>query len=326
MTVTHVASLPDGSPLLGVTLRSDQLTAKVLSFGAALQDLRLEGHSSPLVLGYQNPLDYLQNPSYLGVIVGRVANRISGGAITVNGARYELDKNESGATTLHGGRDGCSHRNWDVLEYGPSHVSLGCVLPDGHMGFPGRLELTATYRLNAASLQVALTARTDAQTVCNPAPHIYFNLDGHADIGNHRLQIDTNQVLPTDQGLPVSGPISAETLGYDFRTPNAVPQGLDHHFCFRPASGPLQKMAQLSAPGIAMELRSTAPGLQVYYGSGLSVQGAGLRGADYGSRSGLALEPHGWIDAPNQPWSHQCALGPDDIFSAETEFSFEVLA
>lgn len=325
MTVTQVTTLPDGSPLLAVELRSDQLCAKVLSFGAGLQDLRLEGHHSPLVLGHANPLNYCSNPAYLGVIVGRVANRISGGQITINGTLHELDKNEQGITTLHGGRDGCSHRNWDVLDRGPAHVTLGHALPDGHMGFPGRLDLTVTYRLQGASLQVEVTACSDASTVCNPAPHFYFNLDGKADIGGHCLQIDSDQVIPTDKGIPVSGPINAETLGFDFTGPRAVPIGLDHHFCFRDASGPLQQMARVYAPGAAMELRSTAPGLQVYDGSGLAIRGDGLIGVSYGPRAGLALEPHCWIDAPNQPWFGQCTLEPGEPMHTKSIFTFDRL-
>lgn len=323
MTIAKLATLPDGSPLLEATLRSDQLTAKVLSFGATLQGLRLEGHPSPLVLGYENPLDYLQNPSYLGVVVGRVANRISGGRINVDGDTYDLDKNENGTTTLHGGRDGCSHRNWDVLDHGPTHVSLGHVLPDGHMGFPGRLELTATYRLRGASLQLELSARTDAPTVCSPAPHFYFNLDGRADIGDHLLQVDSDQVIPTDRGIPISGPVAAETLGFDLSVPKAVPDGLDHHFCFRSAFGSLQKMAQVTVPGMTMELHSTAPGLQIYDGSGLAIPSGGLSGVSYGPRAGLALEPHGWIDAPNQPWFDQCTLDPGESMQSKSVFTFE---
>ena len=323
MSVEAIATLPDGDVILRFTLQSNQLRARVLSFGAALQSLYLDGLSHSLVLGYDTPLSYLANPAYLGVIVGRVANRISGGQFSLDGRRYELDRNENGKTTLHGGRDGCSHRNWDVLDHGTSHVTLGLCLPDGHMGFPGKMDLTVSYRLYDTSLRVELSAQTDAPTVCNPAPHIYFNLDGRPNIDAHLLQLESDQVIPVENGIPQSGPVAASTQNLDITQPRRVPPGLDHHFCFFPHAGAPRLMATVSASGIAMEVRSTAPGLQIYDGSGLEVRGEGLNGTNYGPRAGLALEPHCWIDAPNQAWSHQAALKPGEIFHTQGEFCFQ---
>lgn len=322
MSCRKVAALPDGSPLYAITLRSDQLTATVLSFGAALQDLRLEGHVSPLILGYQNPLDYLKNPSYLGVIVGRVANRISGGKISVNGTVHELDQNENGTSTLHGGRDGSSHRNWALLDHGPTHMTLGDVLPDGHMGFPGRLELNVTYRLDGAALIVELTGKTDAPTVCNPAPHIYFNLDGGSDIEHHNLRVASSRVIPVKNGLPTGSPVPAARLNLDLRTEQAIPQKLDHHFCLSEQVRSPGFAAELLAPGCRMEIFTSEPGLQVYDGSHLDICNCGLESRSYGPRAGVALEPHRWIDAPNQSWSHQVALDHDAVFQAKTHFKF----
>lgn len=322
MTLTQLHKRPDGRNLLSVELRSEQLSAKVLNIGAALQDLRLKGHAAPLVLGYQDPLDYLHNPNYLGAIVGRVANRISGGAFTLDGTRFELDKNENGTTTLHGGHDGCSHRVWDVLDHGPDYVSLSQSLPDGHMGFPGQLDLTVTYQLRDAELAVTIHAQTNAKTVCNPAPHFYFNLDGRADLSNHLLQLHSNQIIPTCNGIPISGPVNAETLGFALTTAREIPEGLDHHICFAETTGSLKEMASLSSPAVTLNLSSTAPGVQIYDGLGLRIQGRGLEGRNYTARAGVAIEPHCWVDAPNQPWLHQCLLEPSQTFCTHSVFSF----
>ena len=49
--------------------------------------------------------DYERNPAYFGVLVGRFANRIAKGQITVDGQKYQLDVN-NGPNHLHGGADG----------------------------------------------------------------------------------------------------------------------------------------------------------------------------------------------------------------------------
>ncbi|SMR70884.1 aldose 1-epimerase [Aliiroseovarius halocynthiae] len=315
MSITHISDLPDGSPLLAISLQSDQMQATVVSFGAAVQSLHLQGHAPSLVLGYQDPSAYLNNPANMGVIVGRVANRISGGTATLDGQTYALDRNERGTTTLHGGYDGCSHRNWALLDHGTDYVILEQVLPDGHMGFPGCLTLQVTYRLCDTSFVVEIRATTDAPTFCNPAPHMYFNLDGAPDIRHHRLSIAADRMIPVKDGLPIAGPTSVDQTPFDLRTLGPVPDGLDHHFCLAKAPGPLRHAAQVNADRLQMQVLTTEPGLQAY-------DGAWLADPFHHPRAGVALEPHRWIDAPNQPWADQVILAIGEVFQAKSQFVF----
>lgn len=60
-------------------------------------------------------------------------------------------------------------------------------------GFPGNLNVTATYTLNDNNeLRLAMEATTDKATPINLAQHSYFNLNGQArdTILNHLLQIN----------------------------------------------------------------------------------------------------------------------------------------
>ena len=43
-----------GEPVYRVRLTGGGLTANVITWGAVIQDLRLEGHEPPLVLGFEN--------------------------------------------------------------------------------------------------------------------------------------------------------------------------------------------------------------------------------------------------------------------------------
>ncbi|MCP1199929.1 aldose epimerase family protein [Notoacmeibacter sp. MSK16QG-6] len=324
MALSIVGTDKDGRPIQAIDIASAVLNARILTFGAALQDLRMAGVAHPLVLGLSDPGDYLANPSYLGAIVGRVANRIAMGRAIIGGHTYELDKNEEGRTTLHGGKNGTSHRNWTVVEHDTSSVELRDVLPDGHMGFPGRLTVDTTYRIVDDAISVAIIAQCDRATFCSFAPHFYFNLDGRADIADHRLQIEADHFIPVDDRLwPISGPEPVDGTPFDFRIAKPVPPSIDHHLCLSPEVTELRPIAILQASKLRLDLHSTEPGLQIYGGAGLAIEGLGLNGRDYGSNSGIALEPHRWIDAPNWPWRRQAELRPGERYEARHTFRFE---
>lgn len=151
-----------------ITIAGGGLTAKVLTWGAVIQDLRLKGHESPLVLGYQEFADYPVYSPYLGATIGRSANRIRDGELTIDGKSYELQKNFHGLHNLHGGTLGAGKRLWQVVAVGPDYVTLTIQLADGEMGFPGNLNITCTYMLESkGTLAIRMDAVTDKPTICN---------------------------------------------------------------------------------------------------------------------------------------------------------------
>ena len=85
--------LPSGEPVQRVTLKGGGLTASVITWGSVIQDLRLEGHAAPLVLGFEDFESYPVHSSYFGATPGRNANRIGGG-------RFVLETQPSGGTRV----------------------------------------------------------------------------------------------------------------------------------------------------------------------------------------------------------------------------------
>ncbi len=83
----------DGSEVWCFEISAGGLTARVMTFGAAVQDLRLAGHDAPLVLGFDRFEDYPLHSPYFGAIAGRYANRIAGGRFTIDGNRYQGPQN-----------------------------------------------------------------------------------------------------------------------------------------------------------------------------------------------------------------------------------------
>ena len=81
----------------------------LLDLGASLQSIIVPTPDGPVncVLGYQDPGDYCTDQYYVGVTVGRYANRLRDARIHIDNSAFQLDGNEeSTGHCLHGGRGG----------------------------------------------------------------------------------------------------------------------------------------------------------------------------------------------------------------------------
>lgn len=323
-------ALADGSRIGRVRICAHGLTAHVMTWGASVQDLRLEPHPHPLVLGFDSFDPYLAFPMSFGAVVGRVANRISGARARIAGMEHQFDRNFRDRHCLHGGRAGSGTSLWQVAERGGDHVALTLTMADGDMGFPGELSVRVVYRiLEGPALATEITATTSAPTLCSFAPHSYFNLDGTPDASAQLLTIHADRYLPVDDDLIPTGE-RREVAGtaFDFRTARAVGTsgtGYDHNFCLSDTRQALRPVATLTGAlsGVTMSIETTEPGLQFYDGSGLHTGDVpGLSGQPYGPRAGLALEPQTWPDAPNQSWPHDIAIEPGATYRHASVFRF----
>jgi aldose 1-epimerase len=308
-----------------------------MQWGAVLQDLRLDGHDAPLVLGFDSFADYPAHSSYFGAIAGRFANRIAGGRFVIDGQRYQTDLNDHGKNTLHGGKNSIAKRVWSLAGRGADFVTLTLRDPNGEMGFPGNLDIFCTYRLKLpGTLSIELTATCDQPTLCNLTNHSYFNLDdgGRDNILDHRLMIAGAAYLPVDgESIPTGEVRPVDRTAFDFRLarPIRLEEGgsqviYDHNFCLAAARGPLKQAAwaQGSSSGVEMDMWTTEPGVQFYAGHKVARQVPGLGGRKYGAWAGFCLEAQGWPDSPNRPYFPQSVLWPGDRYTQVTEYRFRL--
>jgi len=315
-----------------IEITNGSLTATISPLGATLRDLRMAGVEHPLVLGWGDESAYLDNGDYLGPLVGRCANRIAGGTYELSGNIHRLDRNFRDRHALHGGSDGIDKHVWTVETRGAAEVTLSLALADGHMGFGGALAIEARFRIaDPACLRLDIRARSKGQTLCNIAPHWYFNLDGHGDIKTHRLQILADTYLPVDDDLiPTGDERSVADSAFDFRAPREIGSfPYDHNFCTSRRRQPERRIATLASAtsGVCMELSSTEPGLQVYTGTHLhQPDRPTLAGVPYTSHSGIALEPQCWPDAPNNEGFPGIVLNEGELYRHSSSFSFSTRA
>ncbi len=325
----------EGETVGRVEIAGGGLTARVLTWGAIVQDLRLHGHDSPLVLGFERFEDYWVENNYFGAVAGRHANRIRDGRFEIDGEAYAIDGDAPERQGLHGGRIGYARRNWTVAAFGPDFVTLGLIDPDGTMGFPGTIEAKCTYRLREPGcLSVEMTATTDRPTLCNLAQHSYFNLEdgGRSDVLDHFLTIEADAFLPVDDAMIPTGEVRpvVETI-HDFRRARTIRPPMDHddflydhNFCLASARAAPRQVARAKAPtsGVEMTMWTTEPGIQFYAGHLIKPQRSGLDGRVYRKYAGFCLEAQTWPDSPNRPYFAQAVLRPGEEYHQVTEFRF----
>jgi len=343
--------LPDGAAVTAVRLSNGRgINATVLSYGAALQSLITPdraGYGADIVLGHDRISPYLDQPTYIGVTVGRCANRIAGGRVTLDGMVYQLDAND-GRNSLHGGRRGFDKYLWDIeaceADAKEARVRLGRISPDGEAGYPGTLTASVTYRLTRdGELIIDYEATTDKPTICNLTNHALFNLGGAAS-GRSALEahltLHADAFTPVDADLIPTGelrPVAGSP--FDFRQVRAINAGLrdasdeqirlgrgyDHNFVLRGGRTDAPKpAARLFDPqsGRGLTILTTEPGLQVYSGNFLDGTLRGKGDLLYRQGDGLALEAQAFPDAPNQPGFPSARLDPGEVYRQTTVHRF----
>ena len=298
MAITDFGTTSTGQMVQKITLSNGDLTVGILTLGAIVQSVRLQGVAHDLTLGSDDVADYQGDLRYHGSIVGPVANRITGAQAMIAGQTHSFDANE-GRNCLHSGAAGLHLKLWEIAAATDTACTLCLTLPDGEGGFPGSRQVEARFSLQNNSLQLDITATSDAETLWNATNHSYWNLDGSRDWTGHSLQIKAEHWLPTDaETLPTGEIAPCAGSAMDFRsgcqiTPGAPP--LDHNFCLSDAPQPLRDVLTLQGQtGVTLTVATTEPGIQVYDGRGANRPGKP-------TYEGLAIEAQGWPDAPSQP-------------------------
>lgn len=321
MTISDFGNLTDGQTVRRIALRRGALQVGVLTLGATLQAVRLDGVAHDLTLGSDRLADYQGDLRYHGVLVAPVVNRFTAARAPLAGQMHRFEANQDGLHTLHSGTAGSHLKVWQIAAASATTVTLTVTLPDGEGGFPGTRPVTATFSLpDEATLRLQITATTDAPTLFNAANHSYWNLDGTPNWSGHRLQIHADRYLPTTDSFVPTGEVRDVTgTPFDFRQPRTISPAqppLDNSFCLADRPRALTPVLTLTGhSGVTMSVATTEAALQVYDGRNAIRPG-------HGPHEGLAIEAQNWPDAPNHTGFPSIELHPGQTYSQTTEWRF----
>ncbi|WP_206366814.1 aldose epimerase family protein [Sphingobacterium sp. SGL-16] len=344
-TSVFYASL-DNKDVLLYKIGNEKLQVSITNFGARIVSLVVKDKDSKdvdVLLGYDTADEFIKNTNnFYGAVVGRFGNRIGKATFTLNGTAYQLEKND-GENSLHGGTNGVYNKVWEVKSLSKDALTLEYVSPDGEAGYPGKVTMQVTYKVNnEGGLEIEYSGETDKETILNLTSHGYFNLNGEGDttILDHELWIDADKLTEVDSNLiPTGRSIAIKGTPFDFTSPKLIgadidkqtPQlkyglGYDHNFELNKKDG-FSEVASLYAPktGIEMKILTTEPGLQFYSGNFMKDSDPkGKGGKTYPYRAALCLETQHFPDAPNHESFPSTTLRPGEKYSSKTEYRFSV--
>ena len=330
-----------GATVLRYTLtNSSGLTIEVMNYGATLTSVKIpdrNGKLGEVTLGFDDFAGYLEAHPYFGVTVGRFANRIAKGRFTLKGKTYELACNEAGKIHLHGGNIGFDKVMW-TADASERIITFLYSSPDGQEGYPGNLEVRATYALNEDNeLTLEYFAEADQPTPINLTNHAYWNLAGAGSgtVMDHELTMRCSRYLPVDGDLIPTGEIgSVSGTPLDFTDKHRIGEridqvapskGYDHCYIIdsdEPGGEPVPVLS-LSDPvsGRCLEMRTTQPAVQIYT-SGQLEEIKGRGDTTYTQFGAVAIEPECYPDAVNKPGFPSAILEPVATYRHVTVFKF----
>lgn len=316
------------------------LKAEILTLGGIIRKLVFNG--TDVVLGRDEPSAYIDDGTYLGALVGRNSNRISGCSFELGGKTYKLAANDSGRdNNLHGGINGFTSKIWDAtaVDSDEPQLILKTTAKDGEEGFPGNCEVIVTYTLTKEnSIVIHYEGTADADTIMNMTNHSYFNLNGHLSgkILSHKLWLNADFFTPNAPNCAPDGSIlPVKNTPFDFTVSKEIgtemftdiPQlslfrGYDHNFIIKGTG--YRKFATLEGEKIVMDCFTDQPGVQFYAGNFLDSERNCKDGAAYSPNDGLCLETQFFPDAMKYSHFPSTVLKKGEKYDTRTEYKFSL--
>lgn len=340
----HVwGATPEGEAIILYILRNERGSeVRLTNMGAAIVSVKFadrNGKIDDVALGYRDAESYIGDGACSGKSVGRVANRIARGRMTVEGVEYSLEIN-NGVNHNHGGSKGFANRLWES-RVETNRVVFSLTSDDGDQNYPGELNVEAVYDFDDEdSLEVTYLAKTDRTTPVNMTNHLYWNLSGEGSgtIHDHELRLNCSKVLEADATqIPTGRLLDVEGTPMDFRTFRRLGDGIDSEFNrirdFRGydhfwvldgwRKNILSEIGELRDPksGRCVRVLTSQAGTMVYTGNWLSggcpVTKSGGRYEDW---AGVAIECQNYPDAVNRPEFPSVLLHPGELYCQKIVF------
>lgn len=334
---------PEGEAVVMYTLRNDNgCEIQVCNLGAALVAVKCpdrNGEIADVILGYKDFESYWNDGPCSGKSVGRVANRIAGGKMTVDGVDYKLEVN-NGPNHLHGGSHGYGNRLWEG-RVETNRVVFSLLSEDGDAGYPGEVNIEAAYDLDEDNnLCITYIAKTDKLTPINITNHTYWNLAGESsgDILSHELHLNCSNVLEmNDVQIPTGKLLEVKGTPMDFHSSfrkfgegidsefNHIKdfKGYDHFFVlddWKPNI--LSEIGELreEKSGRKVTVLSSQAGAMVYTGNWLDGSPVSKSGVSYKDYAGVAIECQNYPDAVNHDNFPSVLLNPGETYCQKIVF------
>ncbi|MCX8515357.1 MAG: galactose mutarotase [Burkholderiales bacterium] len=351
ITYTDYGVIPENNqPVKKFHLVNDKgMEVDIINYRAIITNLIVPGQNNKkydVVFGYANLADYLHDDKvYIGASLGHFAGRIKDAKFSLDGADYNLIKNDNGNDLHSGGRVGFNNAVWSPKIISTKNyvaLKLSLVSPDMDQGFPGQLMTTLTYKLmkNQNRLIMSYHATSTKDTVINLSNHSYYNLAGEGSdtILNQEIQINADKYLVTDQHLiPTGETHSVLNTPFDLRKLTLIGKNINEdnaqlksgngyditYILNQQRHKQMTEAVTVYSPqsGITMKMITDEPALQFYSGNSLN-KVKGKNNHTYQYRSGIVLEAEHYPDSPNHANFPSTELKKGKVYTQTTILEF----
>lgn len=335
--------MPDGTPIECWRLEGrGGLAIEVITYGGIIRSIEVPTPTGTLdvALGFDTLEAYLAGHPFFGAITGRIAGRVSGARMVVEGVEYALSPSQP-PNHLHGGFSGLDKKVWQaepkLNENGEPALALRYTSPDGDEGYPGRVDFTVRYSvLHDNTLLIETEAVSDRVTPVSLTNHTYFNLagEGSGDTLDHTLQVMADRLIATEENFTLISKLeSVDGRPEDLREAKLLRDAVPGFFRQHGGLYALPEEDRHDRTRVVARLHHPASGrtmlcatdnthLQVYTGFALQPGASGKSGAQYGPFAGIALECEGYAEGANAPWIGDIMVRPGEPQRRYTAFRF----
>ncbi len=314
MTEKTVWGSYSGEDVLLYTISCGKYKLSVMTKGATIVYYGTDSYNA--VLTHDQFEGFLEaGNGHRGEVVGPVANRINNATFTVDGVKYNLDRNFHSLHTLHSGSANWGDRNWIVKEADDDSVTFSLSTPDGDGGFPGNHTAEVKYTLSSdGALTLEYRVSSDKKCPVFVTNHAYFVLDDRDTRSltvcipsDHYIEVDSTDLIPLlDNPTPVKG------TDYDFNTPILLGSRRNGEY---DNTWMLKSGETIVAEGnrARLECDTTEVGVQMYTGKNLP--------SPFG---GIALETGFPPDSPNRPDFPIAWTDKDKVYESKTVYRLKM--
>jgi aldose 1-epimerase len=296
------------------------ISFKVSSFGAGLLELFTpDKHGKPgnIIHRFKNIEDNWSehHNCYMGVTMGRFSRCIEKGEFSINEKQFKLSCNENGHH-FHGGTVGFDKYNWkssiekrlNVIRVIFAHTST-----DGDQGYPGNVNLTASYILDSKGrFSIKYEAFSDKDTLLSLSNHAFWNLAPGNSINDHYLQIPSKKYIPTDASfIPDELPKSVEGTPLDFSHLKKINNTRIDNCFVLDNDQPIVYYEKHTGRQITIETNQKV--LAVYTGDHLSM-----------ARAGITFQSGAYPNAPNYMRQASSILKANEHYKHEFKVTFSI--